>query len=103
MAEIWLLLPSSLHWEICLDGLWDPFQELLEMVPSTGTSSCLRTNETAFSDCEVLISTFAGVSFFFHCWYVQCFSHPFLPIGISICYICTVPLWNNPMLAKGQF
>lgn len=75
MAEIWLLLPSSLHWEICLDDLWDPFQGLLEMVPSTGTSSCLRTNETFFSDCEVLTSTFAGVSFFFHC---QCTCSAFL-------------------------
>lgn len=33
MAGLLLLIPSSLNWEICLDDLWGPFQELLRWFP----------------------------------------------------------------------
>lgn len=78
------------------------FQELWEMVLSTGTSSGLRTDDTAFLDCPAPVSMFALASFFCHCQYMQCFSWPFLPLGVSICYVCTFPSWCNSMLAKGK-
>ena len=40
-----------------------PFQELLEMVPSPGTASCLRMDDAAFSRSPIPVITFALASF----------------------------------------
>ena len=96
------LYGSSLHWEIRPGGLWGPFQELLEMTPSAGTS-CLKTDDTAFSDCLIPIIRFALASSFLHCQYMQCFSQLFLPLGISVCYLCPFLSWYNHMLAKVKY
>lgn len=56
---------------------------------NTGTSSCLKLDDTAFSDCLTPISPFTVASFFFHCRYTQCFSQPFLPLVFP--YVMFVP------------
>lgn len=54
--------PSPYSWKLA----WrtsGPFQELLEMVLSPGTTSCLRTEDAAFSHCLIPVIMFALASF----------------------------------------
>lgn len=79
-----------------------PFQELLEMVLSPGTTSCLRTEDAAFSHCLIPVIMFALASFSPSSSVHAVLFSTLLPLGISICYLSPFLSRDGHVLANGK-